>query len=112
MKGMFEKGISEIKLAIEISRGIARWRSDLAFAYAKAGNIDEVRNILADLLRIKEQSHKSETAIAGVYLGLGEKDKAIEWLEKAYEDMQSNLILINSILVSKIFAQILGFRLC
>jgi tetratricopeptide (TPR) repeat protein len=59
--------------------------NDLAWAYAKLGNINEVKNILADLLKINEQSHKSETEIASVYLSLGEKDKAMEWLEKAYD---------------------------
>ena len=83
---MIEDGIVEIKRAIEISKGnVANWISDLALAYAREGNINEVRNILADLLRINEQSHKSETEIAGVYLSLGDKDKAIEWLEKAYD---------------------------
>ncbi len=96
MKEMIEEGISEIKRAIEISKGkVANWISDLALAYARAGNINEVRNILADLLRINEQSHKSETEIAGVYLSLGEKDKAMEWLEKAYERHAGYLVNIN-----------------
>ena len=59
--------------------------SNLAWAYTKAGKIDEAKNILADLLRMKEQGYRSEAAIAGVYVSLGEKDKAMEWLEKAYE---------------------------
>ena len=96
MKGMIEEGISEIKRAIEISNGkIANWKSDLALAYAKAGNINEVRNILADLIRINEQSRMSETEIAGVYVSLGEKDKAMEWLEKAYERHAGYLVNIN-----------------
>ncbi len=97
MKGMNEEGISEIKIAIEISNGkVANWKSDLAYAYARTGNIKEVRNILADLLRINEQSHKSETEIAGVYVSLGEKDKAMEWLEKAYQRHAGYLVGINS----------------
>jgi len=96
MKGMIEEGISEIKIAIEISNGkIANFKSDLAWAYAKAGNINEVRNILADLLKINEQSHISETEIAGVYVSLGDKDKAMEWLEKAFERRAGYLVNIN-----------------
>jgi tetratricopeptide (TPR) repeat protein len=95
-KGMIDEGISEIKLAIEISNGkIAEFKSDLAYAYARAGNINEVRNILADLLRINEQSHISETEIAGVYVSLGEKDKAMEWLEKAYERHSGYIVIIS-----------------
>jgi len=86
MMGMIEDGIAEIKIAIEISNGeVANWKSDLAWAYAKLGKFEEVRKILNDLLKINEQSHKSETEIAGVYVSLGEKEKAMEWLEKAYD---------------------------
>ncbi len=95
-KGMIEEGIAEIKKAIEISEGkFSNWISDLAWAHAKAGNIEEAKSILADLLRINEQSHKSETEIAGVYLSLGEKDKAMEWLEKAYDRHAGYLLAIN-----------------
>ncbi|HYB04888.1 MAG TPA: hypothetical protein VED17_10515 [Nitrososphaerales archaeon] len=75
---------------------VANFKSDLAWAYARAGNIDEVRNVLADLLRINEQSHKSETEIASVYVSLGEKDKAMEWLEKAYDRHAGYIVWINS----------------
>jgi hypothetical protein len=47
------------------------------------------------LLRINEQSHKSETEIAGVYLSLDEKDKAMEWLQKAYDRHAGYLVGIN-----------------
>jgi serine/threonine-protein kinase len=96
MKGMIEEGISEIKIAIEMSNGkIANWKSDLAYAYAKVGKMDEAREILVDLLRIYEQSHMSETEIAGVYVSLGEKDQAMEWLEKAFERHAGYLVWIN-----------------
>jgi adenylate cyclase len=96
MKGRIEEGIAEIKTAIEISKGeMANWKSDLAWAYAKMGNMEEVRNILAELLKTNEQSHKSETEIAAVYVSLGEKDKAFEWLEKAYDRHAGYLLGLN-----------------
>ena len=50
MKGMIEKGISEIKIAVDISGGWnAAYINDLAYAYARAGKMDEVRDILTDL---------------------------------------------------------------
>jgi tetratricopeptide (TPR) repeat protein len=56
MKGMIEDGISEIKIAIGISGGNdVMQKNDLAYAYAKAGNLDQVRSILADLLRMRER---------------------------------------------------------
>ena len=87
-KGIIEEGISEIKIAIEIFGDNAMPKGDLAYAYARAGKMDQVRDILADLLRMSEQSHRSDIAIASVYLSLGEKDKAMEWLERVYDQHQ------------------------
>ena len=95
-KGMIEEGISEIKKAIEISGGkIANLKSDLAWAYAKAENTNEARNILADLLRMREHGYKYETEIASVYVSLGEYDKAMEWLETAYERRAGYIVWID-----------------
>jgi adenylate cyclase len=95
-KGMFDKGISEIKRSIAISGGNdVMQKNDLADAYVRAGKMDEARNVLADLLKMKEQGFGSETAIAGVYVSLGEKDKAIEWLQRAYERHIGYLVFIN-----------------
>ena len=71
-----------------------------------------MRNILADLLKVNQQRHTSEKEIAGVYVSLGEKDKAMEWLEKAYERHAGILFGDKSTLVSMIFAQIPDFRPC
>jgi adenylate cyclase len=95
-EGMIEEGISEIKIAVENSGGlVADMKSDLAYAYAKAGNVNAVKNILADMLLMREQTNMSETQIAGVYVSLGEKDKAMEWLEKAYERHAGYIVGIN-----------------
>jgi TolB-like protein/Flp pilus assembly protein TadD len=96
MKGMIEEGISEIKKAIDLSGGndVVKM-NDLAYAYAKAGKLDEVKSILADLLRMKEQGYSSETAIAGVYVSLGDNDTAMEWLERAYEKHAGYFLAIN-----------------
>ncbi len=95
-KGMIEQGISEIKKAIEISDGkIANLKSDLASAYAKAGNTNEVRNILADSLRMGEQGYKYEPEIASIYVSLNEYDKAMEWLETAYAQRAGYTVFIN-----------------
>ncbi len=96
MKGRIEEGISEIKVAGEIFGEIGiMQKNDLAYAYSRAGKMDEVRNILADLLRMREQGYVSEAAIGGVYLSLGEKDKSMEWLEKAYQQHSGYLVAIN-----------------
>jgi hypothetical protein len=55
-----------------------------------------VRKILADLIGMSEHGLRSEVAIAAVYVNLGEKDKALEWLERAYEQHLGNSLNINT----------------
>ena len=48
-------------------------------------------------LYLEERSKKGYVSsfwVAVVYLGLGEIDKTFEWLEKAYEERDSNLIYV------------------
>ena len=43
---------------------------------------------------MSKEGYVSSLSIAGIYWGLGEMDKAFEWIEKAYEERDSNLIYI------------------
>ena len=58
----------------------------------------EAREILSELLDMREKTKepRAATAIAGIYSNLGEIDKALDWLEKAYEEHSGYLISINS----------------
>ena len=58
----------------------------LGFAYARNGQKDKAMEILEELNRLASQRFVSPFCQALVYLGLREDDKAIDWLEKAYEE--------------------------
>ena len=91
-KGMFEKGLAEMKRA-EIHAPVSY--GDLAYAYVRAGKPDEAKKLLVDLLNPEEKRSVSPIALAGVYANIGEKEKAIECLEKAYEEGSGYLRAIN-----------------
>jgi hypothetical protein len=57
----------------------------LGHAYAASGKKSEARRILAELDKQK-QRYVSPYTVATIYAGLGEKDQAFKWLEKAFED--------------------------
>ncbi len=57
----------------------------LAYAYAMAGRRDEALKILDEQKRLAAQGYISPYNFAIIYTGLGDKDKAFEWLEKGYE---------------------------
>jgi TolB-like protein/tetratricopeptide (TPR) repeat protein len=58
----------------------------LAHAYAVSGNKTEAMKIRDQLEALSKQRYVSAYSFALVYLGLGDKEEALRWLEKAYED--------------------------
>ena len=59
-----------------------------------AGNREEALNILHYYLELSEKEFVWPTNIAFIYAGLGEIDKAFEWLEKTYERREAWLGLL------------------
>ena len=60
--------------------------SGLGFAYAVGGKTAEGQSVLNRLITLSEQKYISARFMAFIYAGLGERDKAFESMEKAYED--------------------------
>jgi TolB-like protein/DNA-binding winged helix-turn-helix (wHTH) protein/Tfp pilus assembly protein PilF len=58
---------------------------DLGHAYAASGRKAEARKILRELDQKSEHRYVSPFERALVYVGLGENDQALDWLEKAEE---------------------------
>ncbi len=58
----------------------------LAHAYAVSGNKSEALKIRDQLEVLSKQRYVSAYSFALVYLGLGDKEEALRWLEKAYQD--------------------------
>jgi len=93
-KGLIDLGLDELERAFKLAGEPPDWSglADLAYAYVKAGRERDARRILDTLLSIGETGHRPSSKIAGVYAVLGEKEKALDWLERAYEE-QSPYIL-------------------
>jgi predicted Zn-dependent protease len=58
----------------------------LAHVYALAGDRGQALRLLENLLPSYRQGHLLPETIAIVYVGLGERDEAFAWLDKAVED--------------------------
>jgi len=58
----------------------------LGYLYATTGRQDEARRILESLRQSKEQRDFQGYNLAIVYLGLGDHDQALAWLEQSYRD--------------------------
>jgi TolB-like protein/Flp pilus assembly protein TadD len=58
----------------------------LGHAYASSGNKTEALKILDQLKELSGRRYVSTYSFALVYLGLGDKDEALRWLEQSYQD--------------------------
>jgi tetratricopeptide (TPR) repeat protein len=90
-KRMYSKAIAELQRATALSGGSTTFTSNLAYAYAVSDRRNEALKILNDL---KTRSKQNASEIALMYVGLGEKDQAMKWLEKAYEEHFNPSILL------------------
>jgi TolB-like protein/Flp pilus assembly protein TadD/predicted Ser/Thr protein kinase len=83
--------IPEYQKAVELSRGDSDPTAALAHAYAATDRKAEAQRILHEWLRQSETGYVSPYMIAAVYAGLADKDKAFEYLEKAYRERSLDL---------------------
>lgn len=84
-KGMPDRAVDELERA----RGLLGPRPDVttphAYVLAKAGRRREAMAMLDELRRISQPRDPSPFRVAYVHLGLGDADRAFEWLQKALE---------------------------
>jgi TolB-like protein/Flp pilus assembly protein TadD len=83
-KQMHSEAISALQRAIELAGSNPAFDSELAYVYAISGRPQEARNIVQDLKKRHERPSSTDAHIAMIYVGLGDKDEAITWLNKAY----------------------------
>ena len=61
-----------------------------------SGRKDEALKLFDELRGYSKQRYTSPFLTAIIYMGLGEKDQALEQLEKAYEDRSDYLPFLNA----------------
>jgi TolB-like protein/DNA-binding winged helix-turn-helix (wHTH) protein/Flp pilus assembly protein TadD len=83
--GKLPEAIIEYQKAVELSNGDQDASASLAHAYAAIGKRAETERILRDLEHRAKDSDVSPYILATIYAGLDEKDKAIQFLEKAID---------------------------
>jgi len=85
-KSMYKEGMREFEKGVAISPGDMIALTGLGYGYAVTGRRAEAEKVLDKLKELSKQQYVSAVWRAKIYAGLAEKDKAFEWLEKAYED--------------------------
>jgi DNA-binding winged helix-turn-helix (wHTH) protein/TolB-like protein len=105
-KGMYREAINDFQKGVKLS-GSPLMLALLGQAYAAAGQKAEAQQVLDELRDLQDKRYVSPYTVAGIYAGLGEKDLAFKWLEKAFEERD---IWIVNLKVDPIFTKLRSDR--
>jgi tetratricopeptide (TPR) repeat protein len=92
--GDLKKAVAAFEQTVKLDPNL-EGRAQLGHAYAVSGQWDKAQDVLHDLLELSKQHYVSPYNIAVLYLGLGDKDQAIFWLEKAAKDHSEPFTYLN-----------------
>jgi TolB-like protein/DNA-binding winged helix-turn-helix (wHTH) protein/Flp pilus assembly protein TadD len=85
-KQMHDEAITELEKAVQLSAGSPTCLANLARAYAASGRMSEAAKLLSDLKKRSSPGYSHASEIAVIYAALSDKNQAMAWLEKGYEE--------------------------
>ncbi len=91
-KGMFDRAIEESRKALEKSPDNPSVLSILGYAYARAGKQAEAIAILNKLKQMRKRHYVSPFMIALLAVSLDQKEQAFDWLNKAVDERDPQII--------------------
>lgn len=96
-KGQHGAAIEALKKRVELTQQSLPALGGLGLAYARAGRRDEALKVLATLKDRAERETVDPIGFAWIYLGLGDQEAALDWLERAYNERPNiELAFINT----------------
>jgi serine/threonine protein kinase/Tfp pilus assembly protein PilF len=93
-KGMHERAILTAQEPAKSAPGVSVYVTILGNAYAISGKKEEAENVLVQLKELSKRQYVQPSYIAMLYTGLGDRDEAFEWLEKAYTSRDDRLVFV------------------
>ena len=94
-KGMYREAISELEQDKALTHGHPLPLSYLGNILARSGERSRALQALEEMKTVSKQKYTTALGFARIYAGLGDKEQAFAWLEKAYEERSSGLYLLN-----------------
>ncbi len=84
--GRKAEAITSFEKAVALSNRAGETLMHLGYGYAVTGKRTEATAIVKELEEKYARKESNARNVAGIYVGLGDKDKAFEWLEKDFQD--------------------------
>jgi serine/threonine protein kinase/tetratricopeptide (TPR) repeat protein len=85
-KNQPELGLAELERAVQLAPDSTMFLAQLGEALGQVGKAEAARDVLRRLEELSKQRYVSPYHRAYVYTGLGEFDRAMDWLERAYAE--------------------------
>jgi TolB-like protein/DNA-binding winged helix-turn-helix (wHTH) protein/Flp pilus assembly protein TadD len=92
-KQMHDEAITELQKAVRLSGSSPTCVANLASAYAASGKRSEAEKLLSHLKRSNPR-YSYAPDIAVIYTALGDRDQAINWVQKGYEGRFNPSVLL------------------
>jgi serine/threonine protein kinase/TolB-like protein/Tfp pilus assembly protein PilF len=92
-KSMYGEATAEFKKA-RLLDNTPRAIAFLGYSYAMLARRDQASKALDELREVSRLQYVSPYFVAVIYIALGEKDRAFEWLQKAYEERSESLVYL------------------
>ncbi len=97
-QGRYDQAVAELRKSAELSGGRPDVLAELGYVYGVAGKKAEAKRILSELTELAKRRNVSPLNFAILYAGLGDKDQAFAWLERAYQERSPFLLDIKTLL--------------
>jgi TolB-like protein/DNA-binding winged helix-turn-helix (wHTH) protein/Tfp pilus assembly protein PilF len=94
-KQMYQEALVEAQARLSLQPTFPKASADLALAYAHAGERKEALKILSDLEERSKREYVAPYAVARAYVGVGEKEQALAWLEKGFDLYDGDMHQVN-----------------
>jgi tetratricopeptide (TPR) repeat protein len=94
-KGDLAKALAEANKAVELNEAETEGRAQIGHMYAKAGQTAKARELLRYIVNEAGRRHIPVYTIAVLCEGLGERDEAFRWLQKAVDQRDEDIAMIN-----------------
>jgi TolB-like protein/DNA-binding winged helix-turn-helix (wHTH) protein/tetratricopeptide (TPR) repeat protein len=92
--GRTREELEQLRMSVQLSGNSAYMRSQLAYGYALANDRAAAEALRRDLLHEAPARYVAPYHIALIAAGLGEREDAIRWLERAFDDRSGWLVFL------------------
>jgi serine/threonine-protein kinase len=92
--GMFKEAINELNKALDLSGASPVISGHVGYTYATSGDAAAARKVLDALNQLSKRRYVSSVGVALIHTGLGDKDRAFEALQRAYDEHDFSLVFL------------------